>query len=216
MVAVAAAALISGLLLRGCLPDGAPTSAATQPSVSAPGQSGQPGPTRLVNGAPAGFAHEVAGARAAATAFVCTGQALIDLDPLAAAGATRQMAATSTADAQARANNEQLTRLRDTLANGTGPITYWQGVLASHTITYGGDRAVIAVWSVGVLSREGVAPPQAAWAVSTLALVWERDDWRLESESIVPGPAPVLNDSAPPATSSAMAAALRDFVQVSP
>ena len=59
-----------------------------------------PGPTRLVDGVPAGFAETPEGATTAAAAFVATGQALIDMDPLAVEEAVRQMAAEATADRQ--------------------------------------------------------------------------------------------------------------------
>jgi hypothetical protein len=170
-----------------------------------------PGPARVERGIPQGFAHSEAGAVAAASAFVRTGQALLDMDPLAAADATTKMAAKATASAQARAITDQLAQVRDSLAKGSGPIAYWQAVLAARTVSYSDATAQVAVWNVGVLARAGIAPPQAGWAISTLTLVWERGDWRLQSESIAPGPAPIPNDSAPPATAEALTAALRDF-----
>lgn len=171
-----------------------------------------PGPTRTEHGVPAGFGPTPEGALAAATAFVCSGQALLDMDPLAVEKAVRQMASTATADAQAATALADLRRLRDRLFSGTGPVMFRQAVVAWRLESFGEDRARVSVWHVGVLAREGIAAPQASWAVSTLELVWERDDWHLDRESVVPGPAPVLDNSAAPATAAQFRAALDGFL----
>jgi hypothetical protein len=105
----------------------------------------------------------------------------------------------------------QLKRLRAVLAPGNGPVQYQQAVLATRVEAVTADRARVLVWNVGVLSRAGVAAPQAGWTMSVLELVWERDDWKIWSETIAPGPAPALNAGATPATSEQLAAALDGF-----
>lgn len=170
-----------------------------------------PGPTIEEDGAPAGFARTEQGAVAAAAAFVTTGQALLDTDPLAAEEAVRRMAASATADAQVKDVLSRLAAVRETLAPGTGPIVYRQSPISWRVDGYTPDRARVAVWSVGILSREGIAPPQAGWTTSTFDLVWERGGWRIWAETLTPGPAPLLDGSATPATSSQLAAALRGF-----
>lgn len=74
------------------------------------------------------------------------------------------------------------------------------------------ERARVAVWNVGVLSRERVALPQAGWAISTFDLAWERGDWKVAAEVIEPGPAPVTNAAAAPATAAEMRRRLAGFV----
>lgn len=170
-----------------------------------------PGPTRLVEGVPAGFADTPEGATTAAVAYVATGQALIDMDPLAVEDAVRQMAAEATVDRQVAQVLDDLGRLRDVLRSGTGPVTVHQAAVASRLDEFGEGRARVAVWNVTVLTREGIAAPQAAWKISTFDLLWERGDWRISDEVIVPGPAPVLDDSTAPATSRQFAAALDGF-----
>lgn len=170
-----------------------------------------PGPRRRHRGVPAGFARTQEGAVAAAASFVTTGEALLDMDPLAAGQAVRQMTASATADAQVDELLGRLAALRQALAPGNGPIVYRQAALAWRVDGYTGDRARVAIWSLGVLSRDGVAPPQAGWAVSRFDLVWERGDWRVWAETVTPGPAPIPDDSAPPATSVRLAAALDGF-----
>lgn len=166
----------------------------------------------LTAGVPAGFARTEVGAVAAAASFVCTGHALLDMDPLAAEAAIRQMATTDTGDRQVSTTLDNLRALRGRLAPGTGPIAFRQAALASRVETFDQNRARIAVWNVGVLSRAGVASPQAGWAISTFDLVWERGDWHVASETVVPGPAPVLNDAAAPATTAQFFASLDGFV----
>jgi hypothetical protein len=76
------------------------------------------------------------------------------------------------------------------------------------------DRARVAVWHVGVLHRAEAVPPQAGWAISAFDLVWERDDWKVWSETVAPGPAPLLNHAAAPASDEQFASALAGFIPV--
>lgn len=170
------------------------------------------GPTDTIDGIPSGFARTRHGAIAAAAAYVTTGQPLLDLDPLTAERAVRRMAANAYADRFAGDTMRQLKVARDALTGGTGPVIYRQAVLAHRVEAFDTSRARVAIWNVGVLTREGVAPPQAAWATSTFDLVWEDGDWRIWAEAVVPGPAPILNDSTAPATSAEFTGTLHGFI----
>jgi hypothetical protein len=151
------------------------------------------------------------GAITAAVSFVTNGQALLDLDSGAAERTVREHATSATADAQVEDLRHRLAAIHRALAGGTGPIRYWQAVLATRIQAFTPGRSQVAVWHVGVLARAGVAPPQAGWAVSVVDLVWERDDWKLEHEAVTAGPAPMLDASAEPATNAQLAAALDGF-----
>src|SRR5207244_1298728 len=131
---------------------------------------------RVEHGVPVGFARTAEGAVAAAASFVCTGQSIVDMDPLSAEEAVREMAATATADQQARDAIAKLRAARDALSGGRGATVYRQAAIAWRVESFSPDFARAAIWNVGVLTREGVAPPQAGWATSTFELVWERDD----------------------------------------
>lgn len=216
VVAIVLTAFIAGLAVAGQFGRNharrTPIQADRQPRpASGAGVTTAPGPADRTDGIPSGFARTREGAVAAAAAFVTTGQALLDMDPLAASEAVRRMAAAVTADAQVDDVLKRLAAARETLATGSGPVVYWQATLAWRVDGYTPERARVAVWNVGVLSREGVAPPQAGWAVSSFDLVWERGDWRIWAETITPGPAPLPDDSAAPATSAQLAAALDGF-----
>ena len=172
----------------------------------------EPGPARVENGIPGGFAHSEAGARAAAVAYVLTGQRLLELAPTQVADAIGSMTASASTAAQVADAQRQLSDLRDVLSDGHGPIRYAQAVLAVRMEAYAPERARVSVWSVGVLSRQGVAAPQAGWTTSTFELVWERGDWKTWSETVTAGPAPVLNAGAAPATSEELEQRLSGFL----
>jgi hypothetical protein len=180
-------------------------------SSSSEDHNGAPNRPHLEHGVPAGFAQSADGAVAAAAAFVCTGQAILSMDPLSVEDAVRQMATTSTADQQVADTLAKLRTARGALAEGTGATVYRQAAVAWRVESFTPDRARIAIWSVGVLARDGVAPPQAGWATSTFDLVWERNDWKVEREVIVPGPAPILDNSAAPATANQLISTLQGF-----
>jgi hypothetical protein len=121
------------------------------------------------------------------------------------------MAAASSSAALLAETESRLESARSALAGSEAPIDYHQAILSVRLDDFGPDHARVSVWSVGVLSREGVAPPQAGWSISTFDLVWERDDWKVLAESIVPGPAPITNAAAPPATSAQLRQRLSGF-----
>ena len=84
--AAAAAALclvLVGMGLRGVLTPNRPprTIIVTPPRPPVISGPSLPGPARTEAGMPAGFADTLAGAIAAASAYTCDGQALLDLDP---------------------------------------------------------------------------------------------------------------------------------------
>jgi hypothetical protein len=206
LVAVAVAAFVAGSgTARLVTPATSPTtSAAARRSV-------EPAPRQRSDSAPGSFDHTPDGAVAAATASVRTGQAMIDASDADAATAVRAMAADATAAAQADDLVARLGALRRTLDGATGPITYRQAALATKVDAYTASRATVSVWHVGVLAADGVAPPQANWAVSRFELVWEHGTWKVWSETVTPGPAPIAAADAPPATNASYDAALAGF-----
>lgn len=221
---VASLSLITGIALHAAVSSGSSSDAGDNrprahgtvtavagASSSTAGSVDGPGPSRVDYGVPAGFRRTADGAVAAAASFVTTGQALLDMDPLAAEDAIRQMASVKTVDAQVADVLGKLRFVRTELADGKGPIVYRQAVIAWRVDSFTSERASVAIWNVGVLSRDGVAPPQAGWAVSVFDLVWERGDWKIDRETVTPGPAPILDNSAAPATAAQLTASLRGF-----
>jgi hypothetical protein len=212
LVAVGLLSMVTGVALAIQLSGRSAEPAMLRASAApVPAEQGN-GPTKVIDGIPSGFSRTPEGAIAAAAAYVTTGQPLLDLDPLAAERAVRRMAASAYADRFAADTMRQLKDAREALSGGSGPIVYRQAVVAHRLEAFDAGRARVAIWNVGVLTRAGVAAPQAAWATSTFDLVWERGDWRIWAETIVPGPAPILNDSTAPATNAQFTAALEGFV----
>jgi hypothetical protein len=203
LLAVFVTGLAVALLLpigRGAGPSPSQSDAGAVEPVRAPGADDQ-----------ARDARTRSGAVAAAAAFVCNGQTLLDLDPLAAEQTLREASASASADAIVDRHLEQLDAVREVLAAGTGPIVFRQSSIAWRVEAFSEDRARVAIWSVGVLSRDGVAPPQSSWSTSVVDLVWESGGWRVWGETITAGPTPIADDSDVPATSTQLTAALEGF-----
>ena len=68
-------------------------------------------------------------------------------------------------------------------------------MIATRIDAFAPDRARVRLWRVAVLSRDGMTNPGEQWATVTYDLVWEDHDWKIWSESIVPGPAPSPTDA---------------------
>lgn len=204
----AALVFLAGMAARGTLGhQGAPP-----PVTAVSAGTGGPGPSRTVDGAPAGFSPDEAGAKAAAVAFTATmSQRLLYVGPATADTAVRAMAAAGSADTLAADVLAKLAAATGPLAAGTGPTWWAVWPLAVKVDAYGGDRARVSVWLARFLSRQGVVVPQASWATDTVELVWERGDWRLWSTVSVPGPTPVLDGSALPVTAAGLDRALAGF-----
>lgn len=211
-VAISVVAFLLGMAVRNHLAGGSSDPHSADPHQQPPASSAAaPGPRQYVDGIPSGFARTSDGARVAAVHFVLTGQTVMGMAPTRVPDAIRGMAASGSADAQVTEAQEQLRQIRERLAGGTAPIRYVQSILASGVDAFTPQRARVSVWSVGVLSRTGVAQPQAGWTTSTFELVWERDDWRIWDNTITPGPTPALNASALPSSAEQLDQALVGF-----
>ncbi|MGI8873736.1 MAG: hypothetical protein ACR2KP_05320 [Egibacteraceae bacterium] len=216
LIVVAAAAFVLGMASRGLIARDTATPSGVRADVpgavtAGTSSTGRRGPTETEAGIPSGFDHSPTGASTAAAAFVQTGQAILAMTPNEVEAAVRTMAAAGAADTQLADTVTRVTAAHEALAGSSAPIEFHQAILATRIDAYTPQRSRVSVWSVGVLSREGVAPPQAGWAVSTFDLVWERGDWKVWAESIEPGPAPVTNNAVVPATSAQLRERLAGF-----
>jgi len=212
VLVLVAAAFVVGMAVRGVVgKDSAEVEDRLADAPAAEVTDGA-GPTGTRDGMPVGFAQTDDGARAAAAAYVLTGQDLLAMPPTRVGDAITAIAAAASAETQIADAEQQLEQLRAVLAGGNGPIRYLQAVLATRVDAYASERARVSVWSVGVLSRAGAAQPQAGWNISTFELVWERGDWKVWSETITSGPAPALDGGAAPASHDELDRALNGFV----
>ena len=207
----AALVFLGGMAARGALGDRETrgTQAEAAPAEHPPAATG---PTREVDGAPAGFARNRDGAQAAAIAYTATlSQRLLYLEPAAAEAAVRAIAASASVDTITRDVLAGLQAVREPLASGTGATWWVVEPLAAKVEAHTTDRARISVWMVRVLSRPGVVVPQSSWVTETVELVWEDGDWRLWSDESTPGPTPVLDGSDLPASAAELDVDLTGF-----
>jgi hypothetical protein len=165
------------------------------------------------SGVPVGFARSQAGARDAAIAYVQMGDLVLSLDPSTAANVLRRVASREGSVQFVQSELAGFTRLRDALGRGSGPIRLRVGVIATRVDAFLQDRAEVRLWRVAILSRDGMSNPGEQWATVTYDLVWEQGNWKIWSETDVPGPDPAASSSQL-ATPSELEAALAGFEPV--
>ena len=210
--AVAALVFLAGMAARGALGDRHDARAQEAEAPPAAATVSRPGPTTGADGAPTGFTHDREGARAAAVTYTATlSQRLLYMEPAAAEAAVRAVAADASADTLINDALAALDSARQPLAAGTGPMWWAVRPLAVKVEAYSPQRARLSVWLVRILSRQGVVVPQSSWLTETVELVWERDDWRLWSDTTTPGPTPVLDGSDMPASAAELDLGLTGF-----
>ncbi|MEW6473503.1 MAG: hypothetical protein AB1679_14635 [Actinomycetota bacterium] len=217
--AVVLGAFLAGMAVRGLASPGSAAPVGGADTTSPPRHEGvpateasRPGPLRFESGVPVGYARTREGAVAAAVSFMATGEALLGMSPVEVRAAVRAMATGDAEGALLAETTSRLAAARAALAGTDAPVEYRQAAVAVRVDSFDRERARVAVWNVGVLSREGVAPPQAGWAVSTFDLAWERGDWKVAAETIEPGPAPVTNEAVAPASAAELRSRLAGFV----
>ena len=212
-IGLGALVFLAGMAARGALTHPAPANA-TRPVAQA---TAGPGPSGAVAGMPVGYAHSRDGARAAALSFASVvPQRALYLSRDQVTDAVRGLAADGARDALTAQVLADFDRAQPLLA-ASDTVTWWAvASLAVHVDAYTPDRARVSVWVTHVLSKQGVAAPQSSWATVTVELVWERDDWRIWSQTTAPGPTPALDASDVPATAAGLDQRLAGFELVDP
>jgi hypothetical protein len=141
------------------------------------------------------------------------GDLLLSLDPTAAEDVLRGIASRDSSEQFAQAQLAGFTQLRDAVGRGSGPTRLRVGVVATRVDAFSPDRTRVRLWRVAVLSRDGMTSPGAQWATVTYDLVWEQGDWKIWSETDIPGPDPAATDTKL-ATPNELEAALAGFKPV--
>lgn len=149
---------------------------------------------------------------AAVVRFVCSGQRLLDTPPTQLADVIRSLWSARSADNAVTATVEQLGRLRDRLASGRGATRYRQSAVTVRVESASAARVDVAVWWVGVLSREGALVPQAQWSTSTVTVIREDGEWRVDEETSEPGPVPDSSSDSEPISHDEFERRLAGFV----
>ena len=148
-----------------------------------------PGPSRVVNGVPLGYARTEAGALAAATAFLrVSGSSLVTDDERYSAALETMAAPEWRARARETSGNATrfaLTRYGPESTVVTTPVTF-------RMVSFSPDVASVEVWAVMTATGPELERAEQSWITARLQLRWTSDDWRLSSEDTSSGPAPSL------------------------
>lgn len=155
---------------------------------------------------------ETDAAVAAAVRFVCSGQRLLDTSPTDLGELIRSMWSARSADAALAGTLDQLSGLRERLGVGVGPTRFRQAVLAVRVDSSSAARVVVSVWWVGVLSRAESVTPQAQWSTSTVTMVTESGEWKVDAEVTETGPLPDHSTDSEPITHDELERRLTGFM----
>lgn len=87
--------------------------------------------------------------------------------------------------------------LQRNLAGGPRPVVLRGAPLGYRILAYTPTRAVVDVWSVGIVGGAALAPV-ATWESTVVTLEWENGAWRLDSFRTQPGLTPAPGTGANP------------------
>jgi hypothetical protein len=173
-------------------------------------------------GAQAVFADTRAGAASAAASYVAAlgGPAL--LDPTRLRAIVRRVVAPSVLPELERAYAEAATsaQIRLGLNGQPKPIVILRSAPVGYRIErFSPNRAVVAVWDVGVVGSGANIDPQASWRTEHVTLIWDGGIWKAAEFRSASGPTPPLAEGdpeTPPADLFASVPALRTYGDVRP
>lgn len=163
-------------------------------SPTAPGVTGaaEPGPTRTANGVPVGYAHTREGAVAAAVNYDLVLGSPLFLNDARRNAAMRILGTPSYVRGAIPALAAAVRALRQgPLGQGLrrGSPTLYQGApLGYRVVSFSPDRAVVEVWGLSLLGNTTTIQPQISFHTGTATLLWQRGDWKLDTNASQPGP----------------------------
>lgn len=155
-----------------------------------------------------GWPHSPAGAQRAALAAVRLTGPIAKAGFISRADLIRSIASDSFGPKLASASTSQLAEMTAELgAAKVAPVDLvWSELpLASRVTSATDTAATVDVWSVLVVGVPGKGAPRQVWRTVTVTVVWERDDWRIDNWTTVPGPTPALAPTAAISDVSAIA-----------
>jgi hypothetical protein len=164
------------------------------------GQSG-PGPWRVENGVPVGYAHTPEGAVAAATNYLTVIDGPMLTQPERYRAAIDGLAAPDSKSKLRSTGERQLATFQTTMGMADYVQQGRQVILRAIPLTYhidgyDGTAARVSIWAEALLAVDGVLSPRVNWATSTYALEWVAGDWKLTdtggSQSGTDGPVPLV------------------------
>lgn len=213
--------VILGAALRGTAASSPDATAAARPAPGTDdGESPEDeeanaglGPSASAGGVGVGFEHSEQGAVAAAMSYATAGQAWLHLSEEDVTAAAESVVAPRERDRLVVPLVDDIRMLQDELGGSDGTVWYVMSPLATSLEQFSEDRAVVRVWTVRVLSADGVAVPQSGWQTITLHLEWD-GDWLISDSTESPGPTPQLEAGLEPWAASYLENELHGFLRV--
>jgi hypothetical protein len=194
--AIAAGALVALALVFGIGRWTAPAASnGAQPTVR--GQSG-PGPTRVENGVPVGYAHTQDGAVAAATNYLMVVDGPLVTQPDKYRAAINTLAAPEARVRLRQHAEANIGALQTLVSYATqGRAVVHRGIpLAYKVDRYTGDVADVSIWAEGLIAVDGEMSMREIWSTTTVTAQWSNGDWRLSNIAATTpasyGPAPTI------------------------
>jgi hypothetical protein len=174
------------------------------------------GPSEVNAGVGVGFPRDEAGAVGAAVSYSMAPQSWLYLSDEDVRAGVDAIVVPEARDELAGDVVQEVRLLRAELERASGTVWFVVSPLATQVDDYDDEsrRAVVRVWSVRVLSAEGVAVPQSGWQTTTFRLRWHDDDWKIVSTHDADGPVPQLEVGLQPWTAEYMDDELDGFVRV--
>lgn len=159
-----------------------------------------------VAGIPARYPHTEPGAATAAVNWVASFPTIVRMGPIRLDDTLNQLLSAHLA---ATGTNEVVTdyfALVDELGPDFTERVWIESPLQATVTSPGANRTEVAVWASLITGDLDTGPIEVAWRTHHLALVWERDDWRIDNITITEGPTPIPTDSRMPSPPSEFAA----------
>jgi hypothetical protein len=145
-------------------------------------------------GVPVGYAHNQAGAAAAATNYLATLSRLVASDGAGRTAALRRIAdpsAPEVVDGGLAAYGALDRLVADARTQRPDARVLLTDVPVAYRIEPGvGDTAHVEVWSVGLVLIQGRTEATEVWSTNRVGLRWSAGDWRVAWWTRASGPAP--------------------------
>lgn len=184
-----------GLLVGGCstTTDGATADAG--PTTSTVATDEAVGPALVVDGIGHGWRRDEDGARAAAESALSATGAIATAGFISRDDLIGSIASSGFAEELANESARQLDELAIELGEvGVVPsqLVWAELPLRARVLSFSQDASAVEVWSVLVVGVPGHGAPRQVWRTVTVGLIWEREDWRVDSWQSEAGPTPAL------------------------
>jgi hypothetical protein len=179
---------------------------APEPDVAqSPVTTAGPGPSRVVEGVPVGYARTEAGAVAAAGNYAVVLGSKDNVDPAYVERVYPVFALAPVVDDMLARSRDFASTVADPSRLAADPALVLRAAPMGYRVeSYTADEARVAVWSVVTGAGTAELPLATAWGTERLTLRWEQDDWRIAAIDRESGPTPIDGAATPAETVARM------------